>query len=217
MVVANNRVGKLSRYEEIANSIAKRIADGDLREGERIHGRSTLAASYHVSPETIRRALHLLRDQTVVEVAHGSGIRVLSQANAQAYLTKSQAQSDFYQLHGELGHLLAQRDGINQRINTIYSQIFAAAVSYMDHPQSLMEVPVADDSSLIGEELDPIKVWVDQGVTVVSVKRSDKVLPPYKAGQIQAGDILILVDSPQTKSNFISDVNDDFNKKQTDS
>ncbi len=32
-----------------------------------------MASEYHVSPETIRRAMALLRDMEVVEIYHGSG------------------------------------------------------------------------------------------------------------------------------------------------
>ena len=47
----------LPQYMRIARSIAQRIADGELQEGEKLSGRSKLSSEYNVSPETIRKAV----------------------------------------------------------------------------------------------------------------------------------------------------------------
>ena len=52
----------LTQYTRIAISLAERIASGQLKEGDKISGRSKLSPEYNVSPETIRRALRLLAD-----------------------------------------------------------------------------------------------------------------------------------------------------------
>ena len=52
----------LTQYMRIAISVAERIAAGELREGEKISGRSKLSSEYEVSPETVRRAIQLLSD-----------------------------------------------------------------------------------------------------------------------------------------------------------
>ena len=57
----------LTQYMRIAISVAERIAAGELREGEKISGRSKLSSEYEVSPETVRRAIQLLSDMRVVE------------------------------------------------------------------------------------------------------------------------------------------------------
>ena len=51
-----------AQYLQIAVDVASRVAGGDLREGDRLYGRSVMASEYGVSPETIRRALRLLAD-----------------------------------------------------------------------------------------------------------------------------------------------------------
>ena len=63
----------LTQYTRIAISLAERIASGQLKEGDKISGRSKLSPEYNVSPETIRRALRLLADMKVVEVKEQSG------------------------------------------------------------------------------------------------------------------------------------------------
>ena len=45
-----------------------------MRSEEKIHGRSTLASKYNVSPETVRRAMFLLKDMDILEMKQGSGI-----------------------------------------------------------------------------------------------------------------------------------------------
>ena len=46
----------LTHYMRVAVSLAERIAAGELREGEKLSGRSKLSPEYNVSPETVRRA-----------------------------------------------------------------------------------------------------------------------------------------------------------------
>ena len=76
----------LTQYMRIAISVAERIAAGELREGEKISGRSKLSSEYEVSPETVRRAIQLLSDMRVVAVKEQSGVYVLSVDNAKRYL-----------------------------------------------------------------------------------------------------------------------------------
>ena len=62
----------LPQYMRIARSIAQRIADGELQEGEKLSGRSKLSSEYNVSPETIRKAVQVLQDRAVVNVREQS-------------------------------------------------------------------------------------------------------------------------------------------------
>ena len=66
----------LPQYMRIARSIAQRIADGELQEGEKLSGRSKLSSEYNVSPETIRKAVQVLQDRAVVNVREQSGAPV---------------------------------------------------------------------------------------------------------------------------------------------
>ena len=60
-------------YQKIAVDIASKIAAGKYKVGEKIYGRSMLAAHYAVSPETIRRAMFMLQDVGIVAIESGSG------------------------------------------------------------------------------------------------------------------------------------------------
>ncbi len=76
----------LARYITIAADLADRIVRGEYQEGQKVFGRSTLAGKYNVSPETIRRALTLLQEVGIVEVAPGVGVVVKSSEVARKYL-----------------------------------------------------------------------------------------------------------------------------------
>ena len=77
---------ELPQYMRIAVSVAGRIAEGQFAEGEKLSGRSKLSSEYQVSPETIRKAVQLLRDMQVVSVKEQSSIYVRSAGNARRYL-----------------------------------------------------------------------------------------------------------------------------------
>ena len=95
----------LPQYMRIARSIAQRIADGELMEGEKLSGRSKLSSEYNVSPETIRRALRLLSDMKVVEVKEQSGVYVLSADNARRYLRNFEEKTDMRSKQQQLKQL----------------------------------------------------------------------------------------------------------------
>lgn len=75
-------------YKQIALDIAGRIYNNDIKVGQKIHGRSTLASSYNVSPETVRKAVKLLEDMKVVSSSKGSGVTIISKDNAYNFINR---------------------------------------------------------------------------------------------------------------------------------
>jgi DNA-binding GntR family transcriptional regulator len=67
-----------TRYQEVAQDFAAKIAAGDYKQGDKIYARSALASQYGVSSETARRAICVLSDIGVVEAVKGSGVVILS-------------------------------------------------------------------------------------------------------------------------------------------
>lgn len=100
---------RVPKYEAVAASIAAQIVKGRYPPGYRLHGRSTLASLYKVSPETIRKAMALLHRHGVVEIQHGAGVQVLSQTEAQAYLDSQQESHSFDALLANMGNLVRQQ------------------------------------------------------------------------------------------------------------
>ena len=106
----------LTQYMRIAISVAERIAAGELREGEKISGRSKLSSEYEVSPETVRRAIQLLSDMRVVAVKEQSGVCVLSADNAKRYLQNFENRADLMSKRRKLRELIEEKEALNRRM-----------------------------------------------------------------------------------------------------
>jgi len=104
---------ELPQYMRIAVSVAGRIADGQLAEGEKLSGRSKLSSEYQVSPETIRKSVQLLRDMQVVTVKEQSGVYVRSAENAKRYLQMVGEKNELRQKKQRLRALLAQQESVD--------------------------------------------------------------------------------------------------------
>ena len=107
---------ELSRYEKIALDIAYSIYNREIEEGEKIKGRSTLSVKYNVSPETVRRAIKLLSDMGVVEVADKSGIYIKSREKSVEYIEKHQVRSNILDLKDDIENLFEQKRVIEKKI-----------------------------------------------------------------------------------------------------
>ncbi|MGH2895887.1 MAG: GntR family transcriptional regulator [Solirubrobacteraceae bacterium] len=63
-------------HEQVAAQIRRAIADGEAKSGERLPPARHLAAVMRVNTNTVLRALRLLRDEGLLELRQGHGIRV---------------------------------------------------------------------------------------------------------------------------------------------
>ena len=108
-----------ARYQEIANAIAYSIVLGEYQEGDKIHGRSTLAGRFNVSPETIRRAIAILQSEDVVGVKQGIGITVNSKKQAEKFLRTYNQKNEIQAFKEELKELIERRREIDRQIDGI--------------------------------------------------------------------------------------------------
>lgn len=93
---------KQPRYRVIALRIAEKISTNQLKVGDKIHARSTLATTFGVSAETARRAISVLVDLGIVETRHGSGVVVTSRQKAQDYVNTEQEVNGLQSLQQDL-------------------------------------------------------------------------------------------------------------------
>ena len=182
-----------ARYEEIAQDLAQQIAHGDLAEGSRVLGRSALAGKYHVSPETIRRAVAMLAERSIVQAVAGSGIRVLSRFAAMEYLESMHMRATLEEAALELRSLLRERQEMDERIGTALDRILSQATGVLSS-RNVEEVVVKDGAWVVGRSLVEIRLRSRTGATAVALTRAevDYFSPPADM-LLQPGDVVTLV------------------------
>ena len=76
-------------HDQVAAQIRRAIADGEAKPGERLPSARHLAAVMHVNTNTVLRAVRLLRDEGLLELRSGHGIRVTGTPQRGALLAKA--------------------------------------------------------------------------------------------------------------------------------
>jgi GntR family transcriptional regulator len=76
-------------HDQVAAQIRRAIADGEAKPGERLPPARHLAAVMQVNTNTVLRALRLLRDEGLLELRPGHGIRVTGTPERGAVLAKA--------------------------------------------------------------------------------------------------------------------------------
>ena len=77
MDVNVDRSDPLPLHDQVAAQIRRAIADGEAGPGERLPLARDLAAVLGVNKNTVLRALHLLREEGLLEFRRGRGITVV--------------------------------------------------------------------------------------------------------------------------------------------
>src|SRR3954453_17805655 len=124
---------QIPTYERIAIDLANRIYDGKFKAGEKIHGRSTLASEYKVSPETVRRAIKILEDVEIVISTKGSGIVISSRENAYKYIHRFSNLASIKDLEKEINTLVKEK-------NKIEVQLLDTVQKIMDYSTKLRHI-----------------------------------------------------------------------------
>lgn len=158
------------QYTRIAISLAERIASGQLKEGDKLSGRSKLSPEYNVSPETIRRTLRLLADMKVVEVKEQSGVYVLSADNARRYLHNFADQTDIRGKQQQLKELLVRQEHLNRQMAALCRDILDETSQTPDAlPNYYCRIP--DDWPHSGTTVGALRFWQATGATIVAIRR----------------------------------------------
>ncbi|MCR8643311.1 GntR family transcriptional regulator [Paenibacillus sp. N1-5-1-14] len=186
---------EITGYKSIALDIAQRIVNGEFTVGSKISGRSLLASLYHVSPETIRKAVGLLKEEGIVSVSQGKEIIVQSDERALDYITKSSYLKSVFSLKEELENLLEEKKKIDNKFENILSDI----ISFSDRLQNLKpynptEIRVKETSHAIGKTIGNLEFWQQTGATIIALRRGTSIsISPGPHVIIQENDVLILV------------------------
>lgn len=187
-----------ARYQEIAMDIAHAIMMGEFHEGEKIHGRSTLAGRYNVSPETIRRAIAILQNAGVVMVSQGVGITVTSKMMAEKFLKSFDQKGEIQVFLEDLKSLMDQRREIDLKIESHLNKLLGHADRLMSRWLDVGEIEIGKTSAAIGKTLRELRIREQTGTTIVAVVRDgNEQFSPEAAFVLHGGDVLLAVGSPE--------------------
>lgn len=190
-----SKKASIPAYLKIAMDIASRIVNGGFVEGEKLSGRSTLVSIYNVSPETIRRAIALLKDMDVVEVQEKSGIRILSKNKANEFLKKFKAKNEFTNIQDEIYDLINQKKQLDKSLETNIHSLIEFATQLRNVGIIVpYEGIVQANSLMIGKNLCELNFWQNTGATIIGIKRGDNTfISPGPYFNIEERDIIIYV------------------------
>ena len=182
-------------YQQIAIDIASRIVKKDIPVGYKLKGRSILAGEYNVSPETIRRSMHLLEDVGIVQVTAGSGITVTSIEAANDYIKKFTELESLSSKQKAIKELLHEK----QKLDRALEETISSFIDYSErfkhtNPFTPIEYELKDDSPLIGQTIGSSQFWQNTGGTIVGIKRKDTlIISPGPYADFRINDTLIII------------------------
>jgi GntR family transcriptional regulator len=99
-LVEVDRTGPIPLHDQVAADIRRAIAEGEAVPGDRLPLAKDIAAVLGVNKNTVLRAMHILRDEGLVEFRRGRGITVIGTPKQSAMLVKVKELVDFAQHHG---------------------------------------------------------------------------------------------------------------------
>lgn len=187
-----------ARYQEIAIDIAHAIMMGVYHEGEKIHGRSTLAGRYNVSPETVRRAIAILQNAGVVIVNQGVGITITSKGMAEKFLKSFDQKGEIQVFLEGLKSLMDQRRENDLKIESHLNKFRGYADRLMSRWLDVGEIEIGKTSPAIGKTLRELKIRERTGTTVVAVVRDGfEQFSPEAGFVLREADVLLAVGSSE--------------------
>jgi GntR family transcriptional regulator len=95
-----DRSESVALHDQVAAEIRRAIAEGEAGPGERLPLVKDIAAVLGVNKNTVLRAMHILRDEGLLEFTRGRGITVTGTPEQGLVLTKVRELVDFARHHG---------------------------------------------------------------------------------------------------------------------
>lgn len=192
---------EIAGYKSIALDIAQRILSGEFPVDSRISGRTLLASQYHVSPETIRKAIGLLKDENIVSVSQGKEIIIISEQNAFDYITRNNYLKSVYSLKQDLQQLLIEKKEIDQKFERLLTGIINASDRLQNlKPYHPVEIKVQEYSHAVGKTIATLQFWQNTGATIVALRRGIQVsISPGPHVILRENDVIVVVGDGQVQ------------------
>ena len=200
---------EIAGYKSIALDIAQRIVSGEFPVNSKISGRSLLAGQYHVSPETIRKAIGLLKDEQIVSVSQGKEIIIVSEQKAYDYITKYDYLKSAYSLKQDLEQLLEEKIRIDRKFEALLTEIIEASDRLQNlKPYNPVEIRIKENSHVAGKTIGNLQFWQNTGATIIALRRGTNVsISPGPHVVLLEGDVLVVVGDEKTCRNTEAFIN----------
>jgi K+/H+ antiporter YhaU regulatory subunit KhtT len=181
-------------YKKIAIDIANKIVKGDIKEKDKISGRTVLSSMYNVSPETIRRAVSLLHESNVVSVTQGSGIEVLSISEAEKFLNKNKDNEYLTSVKENIRSLLEQHRKLDEEIQKSFEEITDYVERFQNtSPFTLIEIEISDKCKMLGKRIAETRFFQHTGATIIAYRRAGEIIiSPGPDYIFLEGDIIVV-------------------------
>lgn len=160
----------LSRYMEIAIDISKRIKRRELKEGQKLRGRSLSSSDYNVSSETMRKTFNLLQEYGVIEVKEKSGAIILSRDNAIEFLDTFSSKKKFMSDLEKIYDLQQENAQVEHKIKSAIKKLESyAPLIHSDFPIDYVTVQLHDGFSCIGQRVQDVPFNAVSGCTLFGI------------------------------------------------
>jgi GntR family transcriptional regulator len=108
-----DRSESLPLHDQVAAEIRRAIADGEAAPGDRLPLAKDLAAVLGVNKNTVIRALHILRDEGLLDFTRGRGVTVAGTPEKSAVISRVRELINFARSQGY------QRDEVIEMIEAL--------------------------------------------------------------------------------------------------
>lgn len=184
----------LPRYVKIAHDICSKILSGEFKEGDIIKGRSLLASTYNVSPETIRKAITILANEGIVEVKQGVGIFVDSVIKAKQYADKWDAQSSIDEQYNKVTTLIEEANKLNIKLQEALNAMIDNFKYQTNETINFQKATIPQGCWLNNKTIGEVYFWNYTEATIVAVVSNGNIqTSPGPDYPLKEGDTLILV------------------------
>jgi GntR family transcriptional regulator len=95
-----DRSEPVALHDQVAAEIRRAIAEGEAQPGERLPLAKDIAAILGVNKNTVLRAMHILRDEGLVEFGRGNGITVTGTPQQSAVVNRVRELVEFCRMQG---------------------------------------------------------------------------------------------------------------------
>lgn len=186
---------ELPSYQRIAVDLAENIARGNYTVGQKLSGRTTLAAHYGVSSETIRKAVSVLQDVHILSSVKGSGIVVMSVENAIAFTQQYSQTTSLMNIKKSIAEsAIRQREEMSTMFRNIQMMMDMTECYNAVNPFVPFKIVLTEECPYIGKSLADLNFWHVTGATVIAIQRSEKtLLSPGPHEKLQIGDVVYFI------------------------